>query len=320
MFYICSMTGLHIIWFRQDLRVHDNAALRAACQCAERDGGEVAALYILPTGTDLGEPDANAETRFLFEALRDLQAALAQRGAVLHLRQGDVTSILSDVHRTHQVMSLHLHDISDEDADLRGPEKWCLRAGIPFREHRQFNPQQAPGDSELWQTSWERFMARPRHEAPDMICTANIGVGKWPRVPSGPMGNTNDQAAPRGGRKHAIQTLRSCLGAGAAGSHAALSSVEAIDALKPHLQIGAVSTREVWQAAAGAHQQALKAGLDIRAASMASFLQLLPTLFRPRAAMASAKASSRRASKAAEHVATGQQLSLGFEESGRSTR
>ena len=310
------MTGLHIIWFRHDLRVHDNAALRAACQSAERDGGEVMALYILPTGTDFAGSDAQAETRFLFEALRDLQAALAQRGAVLHLRQGDVTSVLSDVHRAHRVMSIHLHHGSNEDADSRALETWCLRAGIPFREHRQFSPQQAPGDTEPWQTAWERFMARPRHEAPDMIATANIGVGQWPRASIEPSSDTQNQAVTRGGRKHAIQTLRSCLGAGATGSHAASSSVEAIAALKPHLQIGAVSTREVWQAAVGAHQQALKAGLDIRAASMASFLKLLPTLFRTR--RTTAKPRPRRASQPAEQGAAGQQLSLGLGKSGPS--
>jgi len=310
------MLGLHIIWFRQDLRVHDNAALRAACQTAERDGGEVMALYILPTAADISGTPALSETPFLFEALRDLQAALAQRGARLHLRQGDVNAVLSDILRTHQVMSLHVHDAWIEGADLRRVEAWTLRAGVPFRLHRQFNPQQAPSDTELWQTSWERFMARPRHEAPDTIRTADIGVGQWPKGTSLPLASADDLPALRGGRKHAIQTLRACLGAGVS-SAVTLSSVEAIDALKPHLRIGSVSPREVWQAAVGAHQQALKAGLDIRGASIASFLQLLPALFRPQPAMDGANTKARRASIRPDQAAPGQQLSLGFGQSAR---
>jgi len=310
MFYICSMTGLHIIWFRQDLRVHDNAALRAACQAAERDGGALMALYVLPGGLDVSEAENSTENRFLFDSLRDLEGALAQRGAVLHLRQGDVTTVLSDILRAHQVMSVHAHDIWAEDADFCAVEAWSLRAGIPFRLHQQFGPQQDPRTTELWQTAWERFMARPRHEAPDRIVTANIGIGQWPRASSSE--HTEDPPAQRGGRKHAIQMLRTSVGAGNSG--VTMTSAEAIASLKPHIQIGAVSPREVWQAAVGAHQQALKAGLDIRAASIASFLQMLPGLFRPKAA----NARPRRASRSTERDITGQQLSLGLEPSERS--
>ena len=56
------MSGVHIIWFRDDLRVHDHAALRAACQNAERDGASVLALYILPAGTQ-------SVSRFIYDGL-----------------------------------------------------------------------------------------------------------------------------------------------------------------------------------------------------------------------------------------------------------
>lgn len=316
LFYICSMSGLHIIWFRQDLRVHDNAALRAASQAAERDGGKVMALFVMPPAMDAAAIGSDAEATFLFESVRDLQAALAQRGAVLHLRRGEVTSVLSDMHRAHQVMSLHLHDTWMEDANLRGVEAWSLRAGIPLRLHKQFSPYQNPIESGSWQTAWERFMARPRHEAPDMIATANVGIGQWPRASTA--GSNDIEGAAPGGRKPAIQILRAFLGAGQAGSQVALSSVEAVEALKPHLKLGAVSPREVWQAAVGAHQQALKAGLDIRAASIASFLQLLPALFRPQSKQAGSNGVRRRASNAPSAVEAGQQLSLGLGQSVRS--
>ncbi len=290
--------------------MHDNAALRAACQSAERDGGGLLALYILPPGLDVSELENSAETRFLFEALRDLEGALAQRGGALHLRQGDVTSILSDVLRAHQVMSVHAHEIWIDDPDLRPVEAWSLRAGIPFRVHQQFGPQHDPRATEPWQTMWERFMARPRHEAPDRIATANIGLGQWPRASSSE--NDGDASTQRGGRKHAIKSLRESLGAG--GSSVTLSSVDAIASLKPHIQMGALSPREVWQAAVSAHQQALKAGLDIRAASIASFLQMLPGLFRPKVA----NARRTRGSRPTKRGVSGQQLSLGLEPSERS--
>ena len=272
MFHICSMTGLHVTWFRQDLRVHDHAALRAACQSADREGGQVLALYILPKAAE-GVPEAAAQSRFLGQALIDLRDALAQREAVLHLRQGDALDVLSDLHIKHRLLSLHAHDTAPPEPIEAKVEAWALRAGVPFRQHPQFATSISPYSHESWQTVWERFMARPRNEAPDMIPSANVGIGRWPA------GSDDRQAdAAEGGRKSAILQLRRFLGSGAETGAHLQSGQAAYDALAPHLQLGTVSLREVWQAAVGAHQQALKAGLDIRAASIAHFLQLLPNL------------------------------------------
>lgn len=40
----------HLVWFRNDLRVHDNQALSAACNNAIADGGAVAGVFIVSTG------------------------------------------------------------------------------------------------------------------------------------------------------------------------------------------------------------------------------------------------------------------------------
>ena len=67
------MSLLHIIWFRDDLRVHDNAALRGACFTADRDGGEVLALVI-------EDPEATEDWLQRSEALRDLSPAIVGGG------------------------------------------------------------------------------------------------------------------------------------------------------------------------------------------------------------------------------------------------
>ncbi|MEO1137535.1 MAG: deoxyribodipyrimidine photo-lyase [Pseudomonadota bacterium] len=300
------MSRLHVIWFRQDLRVHDHAALRAACQSAARDGGQVLALYVLPKSLETDATRA-PQSAFLQQALVDLRGALAQRETVLHLRQGDVLEILSDLHINHRILSLHTHDTVQADPVETSVEAWALRAGVQYRQHPQFESGVAPRSYESWQTVWERFMAHPRSEAPDLIPSANVGIGRWPEPDA-----ANVADAAQGGRKHAIKLLRTFLGTSAEAGANIQSGQAAFDALKPHLRLGAVSPREVWQAAVGAHQQALKAGMDIRAASIASFLQLLPTLSR-RAQNQTLRSPSSSRSRPRAPADSGGQMSLGLD-------
>lgn len=296
------MPGLHIIWFREDLRVHDQAALRAACQAVTRDGGELMALYVLPKAAQNDAFTASDRGRFLFSALADLRTALAQRGAVLHLRYGDVLEVLSDLHTQHRVLSLDFHHSRLSDPTEKAVEAWSLRAGVRIRMHAQLHPGMTAHGPESWQMVWERFMARPRHEAPDELISANVGIGAWPR---------EELKGELGGRKSAIQTLRRLFG-GTVGGKDLPSGPDAFAALEPHLRLGVVSLREVWQAAIGAHQQALKSGMDIRAASIASFLQVLPDFIdSPKG-----QSGANRRARPPKATKPGHQFSLGLGDSG----
>ncbi len=268
------MSGVHVIWFRDDLRVHDHAALRAACQNAERDGAAVLALYILPAGTSL-------ISSFLYDGLRDLQAALDRRGAQLHLRYGAPTEVLLDLHRDHRVLSVQTHEPQIASKDDRDIEAWAMRAGLPFRIYQQFGPLPTASDFFEADSSWEAFMSAPRREATDIAFSANLGVGAWPNsdADSRPIGSHDTELV--GGRKAAIKLLRSILatpGPQMAGSETPLSGTAAYQALAPYLKLGVLSVREAWQAAISARQQSLQAGQDIRAAMIASFIQSLPSI------------------------------------------
>ena len=296
MFYICSMTGLHVTWFRQDLRVHDHAALRAACQAAAREGGQVLALFIWPNPAGAEEKARSSNDAFLLQALTDLRGALSQREAILHVRQGDALDILSGLHTQHRILSLHTHEVRPSDPLAHQAEAWALRAGVQFRCHQQFQPESQPRGHESWQTVWERFMARPRHEAPDMIPSAKVGIRTWPAAAPAPNETVSqsESGASSGGRKQAISELKRFLGTAVNTTPSTQSGQDAFAALRPHMELGTASLREVWHAAVGAHQQSLKAGLDIRAASIASFLHLLPTLSQ---ASASSSTGQTRASR-----------------------
>ncbi|MDX1484860.1 MAG: deoxyribodipyrimidine photo-lyase [Alphaproteobacteria bacterium] len=79
-----------IFWFRQDLRLEDNPALRAAA----KTGRPLVAIYILDEGTAGAWPMGGASRWWLHRSLAALRDDLQGRGVGLVLRRGDGAEIL----------------------------------------------------------------------------------------------------------------------------------------------------------------------------------------------------------------------------------
>jgi deoxyribodipyrimidine photo-lyase len=79
-----------LVWFRQDLRLADNPALRHAIDQHER----VVPIYVHDTGTGYESPGA-ASNWWLHHSLQALDAELRKRGSRLILRSGDPMQVLS---------------------------------------------------------------------------------------------------------------------------------------------------------------------------------------------------------------------------------
>ena len=300
------MSGLHLIWFRNDLRVHDHAALRAACHCAERDGGEVLALYMV----EVTRPgDEGKVSSGMLEALRELQVALDRRGAQLHLRYGVPLEILSELHRRHRILSLHCHETPEASVLDQQLEAWAMRAGIALRVYQQYGPLPVANGFFEADSDWEHFMSEPRREASDIRLAADVGVGRWPDV----LRDEDDI----GGRKRAIDLLRSFLGSPSKPELQTIapfgSGRDAFQALRPYLELGVLSVRETWQAAISTRQRYLKAGYDIRAARIASFIECLPTLHLEKHRLKHGRAQ--RPVAEPQSLVSKHQLSFGFPES-----
>ncbi|SFT50086.1 deoxyribodipyrimidine photo-lyase type I [Kosakonia arachidis] len=76
----------HLVWFRADLRVHDNLALAAACQCPDV---RVIALFIATPAQWLQHHMAPRQAALLNAYLNALQQSLAEKGIPLLYREVD---------------------------------------------------------------------------------------------------------------------------------------------------------------------------------------------------------------------------------------
>ena len=89
------------VWFRKNLRVHDNAALTQAC-----DDEAVLPLYCLDPAWATPSIVGPNRCRFLLESLADLDETLRSKyGSRLHVVVGDpsetITNLIKAVSYTH---------------------------------------------------------------------------------------------------------------------------------------------------------------------------------------------------------------------------
>ena len=74
-----------IVWFRRDLRLHDNPALAAACEACSH----VVPLFVFDEPLLRSQIFGSACVNFMLGCLDDLAASLAARGVALQWRRGE---------------------------------------------------------------------------------------------------------------------------------------------------------------------------------------------------------------------------------------
>ncbi|WP_075180707.1 deoxyribodipyrimidine photo-lyase [Pantoea sp. 1.19] len=123
----------HLVWLRNDLRMHDNTALHAACRDSE---ARVLALFIATPGQWEAHHMAPKQAGFIQENLRQLSAALAEKGIPLHYRQvdrfSDALDALQQFCQQQQVDQLfynYQYEINERDRDAQA-ERRLTAAGV----------------------------------------------------------------------------------------------------------------------------------------------------------------------------------------------
>jgi deoxyribodipyrimidine photo-lyase len=89
------MAGPSIVWFRDDLRLADNPALRAALD----RGGPVIGLFVLDEESDGIRPLGGAAKWWLHGSLASLGDRLRERGSTLVLRRGPAAEVVAETVR-----------------------------------------------------------------------------------------------------------------------------------------------------------------------------------------------------------------------------
>lgn len=106
-----------IVWFRNDLRLHDHVPLRAAVD----SGRPVLPLYVVDprhyARGEFGYPRTGPfRARFLLQALADLRSSLRARGSELVVRRGHPEAVIPQLVAQTDACALHLHaEVASEE-------------------------------------------------------------------------------------------------------------------------------------------------------------------------------------------------------------
>ena len=181
-----------IVWFRNDLRVHDHPALAKAI--AESDN--VIPLFIIDDALMNGEAKGSNRNRFLIESLADLRQSLQAIGGDLVIRHGNAVEVLQTLVSEQHVDAVYYtadytpysikrdrtieSAFKDSDTTVRGfagrlivssIDKLNTKSGTP---HKVFTP--------FWR-NWQTIQRRSIAQKPSSIqLPSNIAIGELPKM------------------------------------------------------------------------------------------------------------------------------------------
>jgi len=186
-----------LVWFRNDLRIHDNEILLEAIRKADH----VLPVYCFDpyyfTKTALGAPKTgNLRARFLLESVADLRANLRSRGAELIIRTGNPAEILPQLATEYHVSEVYHHrEVAHEETDISEQVEaalWKIRLNLKhFIGHTLYHKEDLPFPIKDIPDSFATFKkkierdsdVRPCTDTPELISIPEItDAGELPTL------------------------------------------------------------------------------------------------------------------------------------------
>jgi deoxyribodipyrimidine photo-lyase len=241
-----------VVWFKRDLRVHDNAPLAAAAAL-----GPVLCLYVVEPSVWTSPDAATQHLHWAQECLADLSDELASRGAHLQIATGEVVDVLERLRAAAPFHALFAHEETGNGityARDRAVARWARASGVAFHEYPAFGVVRGLLVRERFQARWEQRMGTALVPMPERLMGRSLPWIEPPPPQAHALGLTDPDPPQRqrGGRTNGLAVLNEFLLERSAqyrgGISSPLSAPNACSRLSPHLALGTLSLREVVQA------------------------------------------------------------------------
>lgn len=240
---------INIVWFKRDLRVHDHAPLYEASQASL----PVLPLYVV-------EPDywqqkfaSRRHWHFLHDCLTELREDCQKIGQSLVLRVGEVVDVLDRLNDQYDIHAIYAHEESGNSWTYERDKAvihWCETSSVPLHEYPCNGVVRRLKNRDGWSKIRNARMAQDLIPKPQTLMPVqDIGHGDIPKKDDRMFGSDVPGITQRGGRRAAIQTLKSFLEERGKEYIYRLSapgpSEKYCSRLSTHLAWGTLSVREV---------------------------------------------------------------------------
>jgi deoxyribodipyrimidine photo-lyase len=241
--------SINIVWFKRDLRIHDHAPL------------SMAAAYDVPTlPLYIVEPQywqqkfaSRRHWHFIYDCLQELRADCAKLGQPLVVRTGAVCDALDELSAHYDIKGIYAHEETGNGWTYQRDKaviKWCDNHAVPLHECPSNGVVRRLGNRDNWSKIRNARMAQDLIPKPAKLTPMpRIKIGDIPTKDNPIFGDSVPGTTQEGGRRRAIQTLRSFLKERGKEYIYRLSAPGASEKycsrLSPHLAWGTLSVREV---------------------------------------------------------------------------
>ena len=253
-----------ILWFRQDLRLRDNAALQAALTT----GGPVVPVYILDEAGEGSWRMGGASRWWLHHSLVALDASLRERGSRLVLARGESLKVLRELiaatgtgavywNRRYEPAAIARDKRLKTELIYTGIDAKSFASALLFEPHTIANKQGGP--FQVFTPYWRHCLTLPVQAELAITPKPLPAPAKWPKsldLAELVLLPTRDWAAGfvgawEPGEAGARKRLKLFLSRKAAGYDEARDrpDEEGTSLLSPHLHFGEIGPRQIWAAA-----------------------------------------------------------------------
>ena len=253
------MSAPHLIWFRNDLRLADHAAVAAASA-----KGPVVALFALDDEAPGHWRMGAAQRWWLHHSLASLARDIAARGGRLVLRRGPAGAVVPEV--AQAVGAAAVHTLTHYEPWAKAQDAAVAKTVRLVRYHGALLAPPASvlagsgGRYRIFTPWWRKLqdqMPPPRPApAPEAMAFADAPPGDdlaaWNLLPTAPdwSGGFDEWTPGEAGAAARLETFLEVARDYDAGRN--LPSREGSSRLSPHLALGEISVRAVWHAVADA--------------------------------------------------------------------
>ena len=252
------MTSTRIVWLRDDLRLADNPALRAAVDT----GDDLVVVYVLDDESAEVRPLGAAARWWLHHSLAALDASLRDIGGSLVLRRGAAEEVIAALIAQTDAVAVHWNRrygaARELDARLKtslkdsGVEVTSYAANLLFEPWEVTTGQGEPFKvfTPFWRAALDRGVRRSALEAPSALRCHDIpsdALDDWGLVPTDPdwaagfaEHHTPGEAAAHDRLEHFVHGVLENYG------RRDEPGTEATSGLSPHLRFGEISPLQIW--------------------------------------------------------------------------